>query len=96
MNELFHIGIQNMKTVVCTKCNWTSFAVTREKAEREVAKFNDYFEALSQEDQQMFAGPASVESYVCEFCGGRKFKPGNSASKGSTINPVIYAAEKEK
>ena len=84
-----------MKTVVCTRCNWTSFAITREKAEREVAKYSKYYEALSKEDQQMFAVPAGVESYTCQVCGGSKFKPGNTAPDGSTINPVIYEEDQD-
>lgn len=85
-----------MKTVVCTKCNWTSFAVTKEYAENEIKKFNDYFYSLTERERiELFGNkPSSIESYKCMFCGGEQFKDGNTARNGSTIGPVIYEEKK--
>jgi hypothetical protein len=81
-----------MKTVVCLKCNRTSFAVTREHAEAEVKRFNEYFDTLDENEQHdYYSGRrSSISNYVCIYCGGSRFKPGNTAPDGSTLNPVIY------
>lgn len=81
-----------MNTVVCLKCNRTSFAVTKEFAEAEVKQFNEYFDTLGAEKQELYYGgrKSSTANYVCIYCGGSKFKPGNTAPDGSTLNPVIY------
>jgi len=81
-----------LMTVVCTKCNWTSFAVSHKQATAEVARFNRYFKTLTKKQQMSHYGgrKASIKSYVCLFCGGKSFKPGNTAPNGSTINSVIY------
>lgn len=84
-----------MLSVVCIKCNWTSFAVSQKYAEAEVASFNRYYDSLTKKQQKENYGgrKATVKNYVCLFCGGSKFKPGNTCPDGSTINPVIYEEE---
>lgn len=85
------------KLVVCTKCNWTSMAVSKKWATAEVARFNRYYKALSKKKQILYCGgrPLSLKSYRCLGCGATKgFKPGNTCPDGSTINPVIYEEEK--
>lgn len=81
-----------MTTVVCTKCNWTSFAVTRKHAEDQVKEFNEYFNSLPLEQREQYYGnrPSSVNNYTCLVCNGSSFTPGNTALSGSTLNPVIY------
>jgi hypothetical protein len=81
-----------MTTVVCNKCNWTSFAVSREYAEDEVKRFNEYFDTLSPEVQQQCYGGkgSSLSNYRCLVCCGTDFTPGYTARDGSTLNPVIY------
>lgn len=82
-----------MITVVCLKCNKTSFAVSKQYAENEIKHFNDYYYSQPKETQDLFAGPSSVDNYKCIYCNGDQFKPGNTAPDGSTLNPVIYQEE---
>jgi predicted nucleic-acid-binding Zn-ribbon protein len=84
--------MSELKTVVCNKCNWTSFAVTRAYAEAEVKLFNAQFAMLSQELKDEYYGGkgSSLAEYSCQRCGSESFTPGNTALTGSTISPVIY------
>jgi len=82
----------NKPTVVCTKCAWVSFAVTKAHAEAEVKTFNKYYATLSKRDQESYRGEATIDSYTCQLCGGSTFrlaKP-EEIPFGSTINPVIW------
>lgn len=81
--------------VVCTKCRWTHFAVTRKYAEDEVARFNAYYDTLTPEQQEQNYGnkKASIDGYERCWCGNTEFVPGNTAPNGSTIGPVIYEGE---
>ena len=86
-----------MALVTCTKCGWVHSAVSREHAENEVAKFNEWFEKQPQETKDLFGGkPASVREYEgCMICGRdkevtfRPFKEGDCPD-GCTINPTIW------
>ena len=81
--------------VECLKCTWVSFAVTREYAEDEVKRFNEFFSTLTKEDQQKYykGEGSSLKSYTCQLCGGSKFKKTNREMMGHTINPVIFEEE---
>jgi hypothetical protein len=82
--------------VVCLKCNWVSFSVTKKQAQDEVKSFNTYFKTLTKEQQTLFYGgeKSSLKSYVCLRCGGDKFRlyeePRDHLGIGHTINPVIW------
>jgi hypothetical protein len=74
------------------------FAVSREFAEAEVIKFNEYFNTLSEVDRKLYYGnrPASIALYDrCDKCGEdyKNFKatPKQQAEavRGSTIGPII-------
>ena len=81
------------QTVICTKCYWTHFAVTRAYAENQVKEFNEYYNTLSKDQQDSYyGGKASTLGLYerCFCCGHNEFKPGSTAPVGSTIGPVIY------
>lgn len=44
----------------CNNCGWVHFGVTREFAEAEVARFNAYFDALTQEQQEGIYGGQEI------------------------------------
>lgn len=80
----------------CNKCGWVHFGVTRKYAEKEVKKFNEYFETLSKERQELFYGGvgASIANYEsCFRCGNNHKDFRNSVITeipyGSTIQPII-------
>lgn len=85
-----------MKTRTCLKCGWVAFGVTREHAEQDVKKFNEYFATLSKEKQDEFYGGtgSSIVNYErCMLCNGphtnfRDSKPGDYP-EGCTLNPII-------
>lgn len=82
------------QTVVCKRCRWTHFAVTRQHALEQVVKFNEHYYSLEPEEQVNFAGPVTMGEYEsCYRCDGTEFEPGNTAPTGSTIGPIIYEEE---
>lgn len=80
-----------MSLVTCKHCRWVSYAVTREDAEREVARFNAYYEQQPKEIQADFGGPSTLARYRCLVCGGAEFKPfmDGDCPGGCTVAPVI-------
>jgi hypothetical protein len=87
-------------TVTCLKCGWVHFAVTRQYAEDEIARFNAYYDTLPADKQQQFydGQKSAISSYdTCGCCGGpytnfRDSKPGDSPD-GCTLNPIIHYSE---
>jgi len=84
------------KERTCNKCGWVHFAVTREHAENEVKTFNDYFDTLTEEEQQRNYGGkcSSIKQYEqCFFC-GNDYTDFRVAEKddcpiGVTLGPII-------
>lgn len=80
----------------CKKCGWVAFGVTRDFAEKEVARFNTYFDTLTREEQLgYYAGKgSSIAIYEkCLSCGGsytnfRDSVPGDCPI-GCTLSPII-------
>lgn len=79
----------------CLKCGWVAFGITREHAEDQVSKFNDFFDKASQATRNMYGNrPTSIAEYShCFFCGGphtnfRDAKPGDCPD-GVTMQPII-------
>lgn len=54
--------------VVCLKCNWTHFAVSREFAEKAVKEFNDYFMTLTPEMREQNYGNKGASMNQYERC----------------------------
>lgn len=81
----------NPDNVTCNKCGWVSFAVSREFAEAEIAKFNAYYDALSLQDKASYGGRSTLASYACLRCGGSDFRPAvdGDVPDGCTLNPVV-------
>lgn len=80
--------------VIC-KCNWVSFAVSREYAIEQIKKFKEYFDTLSWTEQKEFYGgrTSTLSDYTCQFCGAsehfRKAED-HEIPFGSTVSPVIW------
>lgn len=80
---------------ICKKCKWVYFFVSRQYAENEVKKFNEYFETLSDDKKKDYYGGkgSNIKSY--EFCHcGESYKNFRDAlnsevPSGSTVSPII-------
>jgi hypothetical protein len=90
-----------VKCITCLECGWVYFAVSREHAEAEVSKFNEYFDGLSKVTQEEFYGgrKASIQQYEVCWCGNpytnfRESLPGDCPD-GVTLNPIIYEETNE-
>ena len=55
----------------CLRCGWVHFGIPRAKAEEEVKRFNDYFDAANAETQLTFGNhSACIAKYEkCSQCG---------------------------
>lgn len=89
-----------MKNVLCIKCKWVHFEVSRQKAEDEVDTFNKYFDSLDKEKQEEFYGGvgSSIKNYEHCFCCQGSYKNFREANDdeipyGSTIQPIINREE---
>lgn len=87
--------------VTCKKCGWIHKTYSREHAEREVAQFNEAFDKMPPEHQEMYGNHhATVDHYFgCMACGSEEFRPtkmedwpgyASGEQQAITINPVIY------
>jgi hypothetical protein len=78
----------------CNRCGWVMFDVTREQAETEVAKFNEYFWSAARTIRDSYGGPSHISHYeYCALCRNsykdfRETKPGDCPD-GCTLNPII-------
>ena len=90
------------KLVVCNKCHWVGFQVSRQYAEDEVKKFNDYYDTLSPEKQELYYSnkKADIDFYEGCFRCDNTYKDFHDASEeeeknvfGSTLNPTINRNE---
>ena len=62
-----------MHTVTCLACGWVSVAYSRAQAEKEVAEFNNYFDALAESQRLAYYRDkkADIKRYEqCFGCGG--------------------------
>jgi protein-arginine kinase activator protein McsA len=84
------------KERTCNKCGWVHFAVTREHAENEVKKFNEFFDSLTEEQREdSYGGRRSTmkEYENCFFC-GNTYEDFRDAKEddcpiGVTLGPII-------
>lgn len=84
------------KYVTCNKCKWVHIEVTRKSAQKEVKKFNKYFDSLTKDKQEEYyrSIKSSIELYEGCFRCGNSYKDFNDTldkeiSVGSTIQPII-------
>jgi sarcosine oxidase delta subunit len=83
-----------MTEATCNKCGRVAFEVTREYAESEVKKFNEFYDGLDAKGKSNYGGPSKVENYEhCIGCGNH-YKNFRDTIKGDcpagcTINPII-------
>ena len=94
-----------MTDCTCNRCGWVHFAVTREFAKTEAAKFMTYYAELSEQEQKDFYGENTTYKSVlsryerCFFCGQtdgdfRKSKD-KDCPRGCTIQPTIWEPDDE-
>ena len=83
-------------SLVTCECGWVSFAITKEKAEAEIAAYNNYIESLKG-SLSGGAQPSSLDLYTCTKCGGDEFRPTqeDEVPYGCTINPVIWEGKED-
>ena len=84
------------KYLICNKCGWGHFSLTREEAEQSVKKFNDYFDSLSIEEQNKYYNgeKSSIKHYEqCFRCGeshkNTKVSDGKELPDGVTVQHMI-------
>lgn len=80
----------------CKKCGHGHFAVSRSYAEKEVARFNEYFDSLTKEEQENNYGgnKSNIESYEKCFRCGAKYTESEVCQEddlplGVTLQPLI-------
>ena len=85
-----------MHTVTCLACGWVSVAYSRAQAEKEVAEFNNYFDALAESQRLAYYRDkkADIKRYEqCFGCGGsyQNFRRAikEDCSDGATLQPLI-------
>ena len=83
-----------MSLVTCAWCGWVHTSLSRERAEKAVVRFNQYYNGLSKQTQtELYGGrPAHIKHYEgCFICGKKKFRAFKEADcpDGCTIQPVI-------
>lgn len=85
-----------MKEVTCCKCGWVHYEMSMEEIVQNVKTFNDYYDTLTETEQQTYYGgnKSSIERYTkCLNCGNiytdfRDSKEGDCPD-GCTINPIM-------
>lgn len=80
--------------VKCNKCKWVHFVVSRNHAEDEVAKFNLFYNGLSDGRKENYNGPSKIENYEgCMLCGNNYKNFIDAEEKdvpmGATLNPIL-------
>jgi hypothetical protein len=87
---------------ICNKCHWIHYKVSRQQAEEQVIKFNEYFDKLSLKEQEKFFGeerPHIKKYESCHLCAGsyKNFREGteedDKRAYGCTISPIIGKEE---
>jgi hypothetical protein len=88
------MNVTNYRT--CLRCGWVHNGVTRQYAEAEVARFNEYFDNLTVHQQVTWYGgkKSCIENYEnCFRCGNsfREFRlsVAGDAPMGVTIQSII-------
>lgn len=83
-----------VKLVTCNKCGRVYMGLPIEIIDKDIKKFNDYYDTLSLEKQKLYAGKATLEDYkICFTCGAsyinfRDAEDGDCSS-GCTISPIL-------
>lgn len=84
-----------MSTLTCNACGWVHFAVSREYAEDEVWRFNQYFAGLDASARELWGNkPSTIDTYLrCFNCGGdyKNFRPSRPGDcpDGVTMQPIL-------
>lgn len=85
--------------VKCVECEWVSMGVSRQFALTEIAKFNEYYDTLSPEQQKEYYNnrKSSEDRYVCIHCFGTEFIPieNDECPNGVTVSAVIYEPDSD-
>lgn len=81
----------------CSSCGWVAFGVTREFAEAEVERFNQFYRSSPPEIRECYGGPSSIAHYeCCNRCGNGydNFRDSikGDCPDGCTLSPIIVEA----
>ena len=85
-----------MNQVTCIHCGWVHFTVTREHAEEEVRRFNEFYDAAPAHVKECYSQHSSIAQYEsCFLCGApwhdmRPYREGDCPI-GVTMQPIIEA-----
>ena len=78
------------------QCGWVHFSRSLEAVTKEVDSFNNYYNSLPADKQELFYGsrPSSVDNYkFCFRCGNsyKNFRDAKDSEipSGSTIQPIL-------
>ena len=90
------------KFLICCKCDWVHFGLSKSEIETEIETFNIYYKTLTKEKQDSYYGgkESSIEQYQSCFRCGNTYEDFEDASpdkipEGSTIQPImIYEQDK--
>jgi|GEM_PF-4086253 len=91
-----------MELSACSSCGWVHFVVSREHAEKEVVRFNEYFNKLGDKEKYEYYGgkPSSIVSYQHCFCCGNSYKEfvdydvnKHNNINGHTLSPIMRREE---
>jgi hypothetical protein len=94
-----------MMSLVCNKCGWAHFGVSKEYAQKATDEFVEYYQRMSYAERKRFYGETEVTKLNllakyehCFNCSGTYSDfhietPEDKISYGVTIQPIIIADE---
>lgn len=91
-----------MKLVTCNSCGWVHMGLTRAEVEREVTRFNVFYDNAPLTVQKNFGNRRShIDHYtLCFRCGGPyinfSMTKEGTCLRGSTIQPILLSSELER
>ena len=85
-----------MQEVTCLNCGQVHAAMSKNEIEEIVTRFNDYFNSLTKQEQELYYGGkcSTIDGYMkCTRCGSsyknfRDYQSGDCPN-GITINPIM-------
>ena len=85
-----------MSNVTCMHCGWVHFTYTREQAEDEVRRFNEFYDAAPPAVQEHYRQHSSIAQYEsCFRCSApytdMRLSREGDVPRGSTLQPIIAA-----
>ncbi len=78
----------------CNQRGWVAFGVTREFAQTEVERFNQFYQSSAPEVRDLYGGPSSIAHYECCHRCGNEYTEFHDSEEGDcpagcTLSPII-------